>query len=57
LLEKLGADLPKSITKKTTHLLRGWCVADTFHRQTNQDVKTTTKSKEALEKGVNIIEF
>lgn len=44
LIEKLGADTPKSITKKTTHLLQGCYVVNSFGKRMDQDVKTTTKS-------------
>ena len=44
LLEKLGADLPKGITKKTTHLFQGSHILNTFGRRTDQDVRTTSKS-------------
>lgn len=47
--------MPKSITKKTTHLLQGSFIINSFGRRTDQDVKTTTKSQEAAQKGVKII--
>mgnify|MGYP006878027519 FL=1 len=44
MLEELGAHLPQSITKKTTHLLQGNVVKNQYGRSTGQDVKTTGKS-------------
>lgn len=57
LIVKLGADAPKSITKKTTHLLQGCYVVNSFGKRTDQDVKTTNKSVEAAQKKVTIIAF
>ncbi len=57
LLEKLGADLPKGITKKTTHLLQGSHILNNFNKKTDQDVRTTAKSMEAAQKNIKIIPY
>lgn len=44
MLEELGAELPKSITKKTTHLLQGNVIKNQYGRPTGQDVNSTSKS-------------
>lgn len=49
--------MPKSITKKTTHLLQGSHIENAFKRRTDQDVKTTAKSLEAAQKNVTIIAY
>jgi hypothetical protein len=48
LCQKLGALTPSSgITKKTTTLIQGSFVVDTWKRKTDQDVNATAKSNKA----------
>lgn len=52
---QLGAECPKSLAKKCTHLMQGAYVEDAFKRRTKQDINETNKSKDARERGLTII--
>ena len=52
---QLGAECPKSLAKKCNLLMQGEYVEDRFNRKTSQDINTTNKSKDARERGIEII--
>lgn len=52
---QLGADCPKSLTRKCNLLIQGSFVMDHFKRKLSTPVSETAKSKEAKEKNIAII--
>jgi NAD-dependent DNA ligase len=49
---QLGAECPKSLTKKCNLLIQGDCVLDQFKRKKAQLVSETDKSISAVERGI-----
>jgi NAD-dependent DNA ligase len=52
---QLGAECPKSITKKCNLLIQGAFVLDHFKRKLSTPVTETSKSREARERNIKII--
>ena len=53
---QLGADCPKSLTKKCNLLIQGAYVMDHFKRRLPTPINETAKSKEARERNIAILE-
>jgi NAD-dependent DNA ligase len=52
---QLGADCPKSLTKKCNLLIQGSFVMDHFKRRLETPIQETTKSREAMERKISIL--
>ena len=52
---RLGAECPKSLTKKCNLLIQGSYVLDHFKRRLKTPIEETNKSKEAAERQIKIV--